>query len=177
VTEDEIVKHVLRRPCSVDAILTLPNGGFLAQGDASSACRLHGQFDVIVLCAQELQRKVKSTHPPNARAKLAYAPNDDATLTVDQVIIAFRAAELASEAVRMGRRVLVTCMQGRNRSGLVSALTVHMLTGVGGQQAIEIVRRRRVKAPALTNDSFNNFLAEIPALRVDKPRDLVYRSP
>ncbi len=48
-------------------------------------------------------------------------------------------------------RVLVTCMQGRNRSGLVSALMLIRL-GATADAAIRSIRRARVNA--LTNEQF-----------------------
>lgn len=151
---------------SLDKIDSLPNGGVLVQGDAASACACHDGFDLIVLCAEEFPVfKVKAFHPPNARARLLYAPNDDATLTGRQLCVAMQAAQIVSIAVMRGQKVLVTCMQGRNRSGLVSALAVHMLYGMSGRNAANLVRRRRTKAMALTNDSFNSLLNRIPHLQ------------
>jgi hypothetical protein len=63
-------------------------------------------------------------------------------------------------AVRSGRRVLVACAGGRNRSGLVVTLAVRELLGCSGAQALQLVRSRR--EIALTNETFARHLASLP---------------
>ena len=63
-------------------------------------------------------------------------------------------------AVRAGRRVLVACAGGRNRSGLVVGLAVRELLGCSGVQALSWVQSRRENA--LNNATFGRHLASLP---------------
>ena len=63
-------------------------------------------------------------------------------------------------AVRHGRRVLVACAGGRNRSGLVVALAVRQLLGCSGAQALSLVQSRRENA--VNNETFARHLASLP---------------
>lgn len=71
---------------------------------------------------------------------------------------AARAARGTALALRDGRRVLVTCNAGRNRSGLVVVLALLALfPELAPADAVRIVRERRVSpdgARALTNEDF-----------------------
>jgi protein-tyrosine phosphatase len=60
-------------------------------------------------------------------------------------------------AVREGRRVLVACAGGRNRSGLVVALAVRDILGCSGAEAMQLVQSRRESA--LNNVTFAEHLA------------------
>jgi hypothetical protein len=147
---------------NLDLIVISPNGGVISQGDAASACEGEGRFDVIVLCAEEFQPP-KGLIITGDKTQIIYAPNDDASLTEEQIIVARAAAENVASAYLKEKRVLVTCMQGRNRSGLVVALAMHLIYGMNGDMAADIVRRKRKGAPALTNPSFNEFLSKLAA--------------
>jgi protein-tyrosine phosphatase len=63
-------------------------------------------------------------------------------------------------AVRAGRRVLVACAGGRNRSGLVVGLAVRELLGCSGTEALTWVQSRR--EDALNNVTFARHLAGLP---------------
>lgn len=110
-----------------------PPGGYVAAA----------RFQTLVLCAEELQ--LPAGNYPGTR--VVYGPNrdDGSPLTDEQFQVALRTANTVSGHVRVGRRVLVTCMKGRNRSGLVSALALVML-GFSGKEAIELVRLGRPQA-------------------------------
>lgn len=116
-------------------------------------------FDAVVLCAEEVQ-------PPDAAfpgVEVLRAPLDDGSLPTAELAIAVAAAEDVAKRVRAGRKVLVTCAQGRNRSGLVTALAIMRLRGMTGDQAVRIVRMRRKSpfGPALSNEAFARKLREI----------------
>ena len=121
-------------------------------------------FDIVTLCALE--------HQPSAEwfpgVQVARIYLDDAELSgADALQASSLAAQLAKE-IKRGARVLVTCRQGRNRSGLVAALALAHLTGCSGIEAVTAVtqRRRSPYGPALTNDHYVRALCEIPAARV-----------
>lgn len=116
-------------------------------------------FDVVVLCAVE--------HQPRARAfpgvHVVHCPLDDADhLPSDyEWSLAQQAGKFVAECVKLGGRALTTCMQGRNRSGLVSALALHTLTGQPGLVCAKYVQDGRTAAPALTNEYFIAALSTI----------------
>ena len=62
-------------------------------------------------------------------------------------------------AVSAGKRVLVHCYAGLNRSGLVNAMVVNKLTGRRGPQLIGFMRRKR--PGCLTNRRFVSFLEQL----------------
>jgi len=59
------------------------------------------------------------------------------------------------------RKVLVTCWQGKNRSGLVSAIGLHLHLGISGKAAARIVQTRR--KGALRNPQFCTLLDGLQA--------------
>jgi hypothetical protein len=114
-----------------------------------------GGFTALVLCAEE--------HQPPAKAfpgvLVIHAPFDDDYKGLDeaQLATALKAVEKSVIAHEQGHRVLITCMAGRNRSGLVTAWTLSVLSGVHPEKAGETVRDKRGLA-ALTNPSFRGLL-------------------
>jgi hypothetical protein len=58
-----------------------------------------------------------------------------------------------------GRRVLSTCWQGWNRSGLVSAMGLHLRLGISGAEAVSIVQKGRRQA--LCNQLFCEMLNKL----------------
>lgn len=139
--------------------------GVLAQGDMDSAYEAirSGTFDVVILCAVELEEMFRLL-PARTHPEIVYASNvDGLALSRRQLRVATTAAGKAVRAYRAGKRVLITCQAGRNRSGLVTGLAMHLATGCGGKLATEIIRaRRNAHGPALSNDVFAKFLCAIP---------------
>lgn len=105
-------------------------------------------FDILVLTAAEYQ--------PSSRmfpgVVVVRAPLRDATLTKTEWRLAVMTAYLIAEEVRKGKRVLVTCNAGRNRSGLIVALVILLLTGESPSKIVRHIKARR--RGALTNPSF-----------------------
>jgi protein-tyrosine phosphatase len=70
-------------------------------------------------------------------------------------------AAFVASLVRSGRRVLVHCTEGLNRSGVVVARAL-MLMGRTAEEAIQLVRERRGPSvdgfPALGNEAFVAWL-------------------
>jgi hypothetical protein len=66
-----------------------------------------------------------------------------------------------ADLVEHGKRVLVQCSQGVNRSALVSALVARRIEGLTGPEAIERVLAARPSA--LSNPTFRTWLATLPA--------------
>ena len=113
-----------------------------------------GGFDVLVLCAEEWQ-PAASSYPG---VRVLHAPfGDREDPSEDELRLALAAAEWTSNYAISGATCLVTCMAGRNRSGLVCALTVSLAACWDPARAGELVRRKRGDI-ALTNAAFVDFL-------------------
>lgn len=115
-------------------------------------------FGGLVLCAME--------HQPEAARfpglQVVHAPNDDnfsRLPTREELKLAFQAAREVARLVSEGSPVLVTCQMGRNRSGLVSALSIHLLTGLGGTECLLQVCSHR--KGALGNPGFQETLGRL----------------
>lgn len=142
---------------TIDAAEVLPNLWIGSQAPTGSALR-DGGFDVLVLCAEEWQ-------PAASKFKgirVHHAPFDDDSegMTQGELDTAATAAFETLRHLRKGRRVLVTCWAGRNRSGLVTAWALSMYTGLDPALAGEAVREARGSA-ALTNPHFVDVLNQL----------------
>lgn len=116
-------------------------------------------FDAVVLCAREYQPATELFQ--GMRVIRAQLDDSGAPMTNREWEDAVRAASQAVNIYVKGGRVLVTCAMGRNRSGLVAGLVMHMLTGLPGAQ---IVRQIRLRRPgALSNQWFVGALCRLPA--------------
>lgn len=139
----------------------------VAQGSYPKPIKDHfGKFHTIVFCAEELQPAVKGIP---ADRKAVYCPMDDnfyRPVSLEEVgVLMALARQLAGEA-KAGRKVLITCAQGVNRSGLLTGMTVMNLTGCTGNQAVDEVRRlRKPRNPefmVLGNPMFERVLRSMP---------------
>lgn len=119
----------------------LPNK--LAQGAyPSPPMAAFGPFDTVVFCAEERQPKL---YPPTGKHAL-YVPLDDdcyRPVTGRMAQEVAEAARFVAKEIEKGRRVLVTCQMGANRSGLVTAHAVMNLTGMSGADTVKLIRARR----------------------------------
>lgn len=109
--------------------------------------------DVLVLCAEEFQ--IPRSQFPGV--KVVYAPNDDSGRppTECEVLAARLAGLSVAKYLSQGKRVLVTCAAGRNRSGLVSGFALLAL-GAPVDKVIARIRERRENA--LMNPHFVRLL-------------------
>jgi protein-tyrosine phosphatase len=114
-------------------------------------------FGLVVFCAEEYQPSAESFAP----AQVLHCPlNDDGSPMLAAEWDRARATAVrVAAAVHAGVRVLVTCHQGRNRSGLVSALALRGLTGWPGERCIATVRAARPHA--LLNQYFLEALRRL----------------
>lgn len=117
----------------------------------------HG-FDLLVLCAEELQVPAELFDG----VRVLHVPLQDTRITQEQWTMAARTAKHVALQLRAKpqSKALVTCAAGRNRSGLVSAIALHLLTGQSGLACARHVQRRR--QDALTNGSFVEALRRLP---------------
>ncbi len=121
-------------------------------------------YDLAVLGADTYQPGPELLGPVD----VLRVPFDDIDGTPPQLPQIRAAAERVALELRCGRRVLVTCEQGRNRSGLVSALALLLVRpDRTAEQAIGFIRRARPNA--LTNIAFCRLIDDFGRQR-QQPR-------
>lgn len=135
--------------------------GKLYQGSAPSkgdVIKTEG-FDVLVLCAEEIQN-IKDYNVDY----IIQAPGKDTfkDLYPEDLVKWKEAAKEAANHIRSGRRVLITCQAGLNRSGIVTAMTLRELTGWSGEKCAKHVKSKRYGA--LFNKAFYNYLVTLPQI-------------
>lgn len=156
-----------QQPCPIEASVIAPNLWMGSRPPLGAVLRRCG-VDIVVLCAYE--------HQPNLEmfsgVEVARMPLDDSlSIPPADAFAAFQLAIQLAKQLKRGKRILITCSQGRNRSGLVTALTLTQLAGVSGREAVMVVKARR-KSPfgeALTNAAFVRALASVPPAAVRGP--------
>jgi protein-tyrosine phosphatase len=120
-------------------------------------------FDTLVLCAKENQRD--DLYPG---VEVVLAPGDDdcrVNRMMRDLPIWQQAAQIVVERVNAGKKVLVTCMAGLNRSGMVTALALRQLTNWTGAEIVEHIQASREMA--LCNDTFAEYIRGLPVPDVD----------
>jgi hypothetical protein len=109
-------------------------------------------FDVLVLCAAELQPEALPFH-----GRVVRCPIPDDALSDQQVRQVIAASKAVALALANGRRVLVTCSAGMNRSVLVASLALYIVTRMSSGEIIGIMRSKR-HPNALYNRYFQALL-------------------
>lgn len=112
-------------------------------------------LDIVVLAAQEVQPELACYHGGVMRC-----PLPDAELNLAQVRHVAVCGVAVAHAIGNGRRVLVTCRAGLNRSSLVAGIALGQLTTMPADKIIEVIRSRRGPA-ALSNPSFVELLRRL----------------
>lgn len=130
-------------------------------------------FSTLVLCAMEYQPP-HSVHPhfamvpgvtsanPWPGVEVVYAPQDDDFENPpprEVLRLAIKAGRIVAARLADKRKVLVTCNQGKNRSGIVSALGLHFHLGISGEAATRIVQTKRTGG--LRNPQFIECLSKL----------------
>lgn len=113
------------------------------------------KFDVLALCAQELQPEHVAFH-----GLLIRCPIPDGVLDNQQLVRVLVSARNVARALGSGRNVLVTCAQGRNRSALVASIALAHLTRMSADDLVLLMRTRR-HPHALSNAHFQSLLSRI----------------
>jgi len=130
-------------------------------------------FSTLVLCAEEYQPPhvfpkhlgalgiIRAANPwPGV--EVIYAQNDDDVVNPpprETLRLAIRAARIVADRLAQNKKVLTTCWEGRNRSGLVSAMGLVFFLGIPGEQAAKIVQLRRRNG--LRNPVFVDLLSRL----------------
>jgi protein-tyrosine phosphatase len=134
----------------------LAMGGALL--DSSAAFE---EFDILVLCAGEWQPHVVLPDEDKTKrvVRVPYDDSDTALIPSVLKLLQKTAKELAEEH-KNGKRILVTCMMGRNRSGLLTALVLMTRFGMPAAEAIALIKECRGDF-ALTNETFTSYLLSL----------------
>ena len=91
---------------------------------------------------------------------LFYSPTWDLPIDKATLSAAKSSAQVAAEWMRDGKKVLVTCGQGWNRSGLVVGLTLHLLKPTAlGTDIVKLIQSKR--QGALSNQSFREVIERL----------------
>ena len=116
-------------------------------------------FEWLILCAREVQ-------PPSAALgtlQRVRCPLDDTLEPISDTDwrMVWQTAHHVAHRVEEHEACLVTCAQGRNRSGLVTGVALHLLTGWDGERVVQHIQKRRDNA--LTNSRFADTLRQLRA--------------
>lgn len=136
----------------IDASEIIP--GLLYQGAMPPAGPMLSSLgvDVVLLCAAQYQPP-PSSYPA---VETLYCPMHDVeSLDEGELAWAEQASSVAAARIRQGKRVLVTCMRGLNRSALVTALTLIKL-GYRPEDAVSLIRQQR--PGSLFNRAFVRYI-------------------
>ena len=127
-------------------------GGFPPPGEGLA----NAGIDILVLCAMEWQ---DASAYPGLEVILAGGDDDRRLSRLMQFLPLWQtAAKQVVTHVKAGKKVLITCMQGLNRSGVVTALARRELTGMSGQEIVSHIQARR--EGALFNDTFAQYIID-----------------
>jgi protein-tyrosine phosphatase len=136
----------------MDAHEIVPN---LWQG-SRARCDSLGDFDVVISMARPVE--IPARRGQDVYCLSIVDPMWERDFDDRQMRKAVLASNTAFQAVRAGRKTLVLCEAGQNRSGFVVALTL-MRLGMRARGAIDTVQKRRPKA--LNNIHFRRWLEKI----------------
>lgn len=113
------------------------------------------EFDCLVLCAQEYQIPECFPHLETYAVPLH---DDGQPMRQHEYKASVLAAAKVIKWLDEGKKVLVTCWQGRNRSGLVCALAL-CKGSYSMKPEVALQKIRRARGPqAMSNEDFVNFL-------------------
>lgn len=119
------------------------------------------RFDALVLAAREFQQVFPVHKYP--KVHVIHAPMFDDKPSREEIVEALKAALAVYEHNKAGRKVLVTCAQGVNRSSLIAALAM-VISGKSADKAIGMIRKNRhptTGSKPLFNEHFVKLIQEV----------------
>lgn len=118
------------------------------------------EFDVLVLCAAELQPMAVGF-----QGSIIRCPIPDSVLSQRETNRALVTGRTVAGCLLSGRRVLVTCAAGRNRSALIAGLALGLATRMTPSAIVALIRMRR-SSECLSNPYFvevmTTYLKRLP---------------
>jgi len=135
--------------------------GKLFQGAAPQTGGLLGDlgFDVLVLCAEEYQPTADQFPGVETVIHMPSSDYDYIPPTRAHIAMVWETARKVVEHLENGKAVLVTCRAGLNRSGLVTAIALHLWLELTGERACDLVQDKR--CDALFNKRFDDYVRSV----------------
>ncbi len=127
------------RPTELEYSVIIPGKLCVGSAPPTGAMLFHAAFDVVLLCAEEYQPK----HFPGVEVE--HYPLPDFELNEAIIRRSVIAAKSALFHIQRGKRVLITCLAGHDRSASVAALVLHLLKGWSGKKCIKHIQAKRPK--------------------------------
>ena len=125
-------------------------------GPAMTPCAPENQFDVVISMAGKGGLGTRVTYPGVLVHSFFI---DDGILGLGELELVQEAVGLLVGHVAQGRKVLVRCQMGYNRSGLVVALALLQLDCSPAAEVIELIRAKRGRW-ALCNEWFVKLIED-----------------
>lgn len=147
-------------------------GDVLAVGSAPpEGIRLRPAFDTLILCAKEYQPS--DAWFPDMRVLRVALDDSGPPPTEAEVQAAITAGHEVARQLRCGKKLLITCYMGRNRSALVAGIALLEL-GLSARAAIVNIKQARGRR-ALSNEHFVALLKKYGRSSYDTPHTHISR--
>jgi len=119
--------------------------------------RAFDHCDVLVLAAEEHQAKNLKAPPGKQIVRLGFDDDSYRPIPPEVGKIFHAHAKQLGQAALSGRKLMITCAMGLNRSGLITALTLMHAYRMKPSDAIKLIRARR-HIDCLCNPMFEQWL-------------------
>jgi len=129
-------------------------GSFPALKSAGEAFK---HADILVLCAEEHQERSMKAPPGKTIIRLGFDDDIYRPIPPEAGKIFHAHAQQLGKLALSGRKIMITCAMGLNRSGLITALTLMHGYRMRPSEAIKLIRGRRSK-DCLCNPMFEQWL-------------------
>ncbi len=119
-------------------------------------------FHYLVFCASEYHPR--PSHFEDVKVSRLDLEDGPATVVPSEIRRIRHTTKRIIAGIRSGEKALITCLDGMNRSGLVTAMILNILQGISGRQAVHHIQSRRFldgKTPFWNNPSFENYLCTL----------------
>lgn len=122
-------------------------------------------FDVLVLCADELQMTYNDIlldeHYPSITI-IRCGLDDSIPVRAGDFKKANNASKKIAIEYNLGKQILITCAAGLNRSGLITALVLRLISDMSGSDASKLIKNAR--HGALYNTAFDAYICSLDKL-------------
>lgn len=113
--------------------------------------------DTIVFCAEEKQPRATKLPPGKRVVRFGFDDDIYRPIPAEAGVLFHQMAHQLAREVASGRKVLITCAMGLNRSGLMTALTMMYCFRMSPSDVVKLIRARRSK-DALMNPIFERWI-------------------